>query len=53
MGLISLLHKIYEFKVKKYNTIKHVAGMGEMRNHYRILIGKPERRRVLGRPKRR
>jgi hypothetical protein len=30
----------------------HVAGMGEMRNAYKILIGKPEGRKPLGRPKR-
>jgi hypothetical protein len=27
--------------------------MGEMRNAYRILVGKPEGKRPLGRPKRR
>jgi hypothetical protein len=27
--------------------------MGEKRNAYRILVGKPERKRPLGRPKRR
>jgi hypothetical protein len=27
--------------------------MGEMRNAYRILVGKPERKRPLGRPRRR
>jgi hypothetical protein len=27
--------------------------MGEMRNAYRILVGKPERERPLGRPRRR
>jgi hypothetical protein len=31
----------------------HVVGMGEMRNAYSILVGKPERKRTLGRPKRR
>jgi hypothetical protein len=30
----------------------HVAGMGEKRNAYRILVGKPERKRPLRRPKR-
>jgi hypothetical protein len=29
------------------------ARMGEKRNAYRILVGKPERRRPLGRPRRR
>jgi hypothetical protein len=31
----------------------HVAGMGEKRNAYRILVGKPEGMRPLGRPRRR
>jgi hypothetical protein len=31
----------------------HVARMGEKRNAYKILVGKPERNRPLGRPRRR
>jgi hypothetical protein len=31
----------------------HVARMGEKRNVYRLLVGKPEGKRPLGRPKRR
>jgi hypothetical protein len=31
----------------------HVAPMAEKRNAYRLLVGKPEGRRPLGRPKRR
>jgi hypothetical protein len=31
----------------------HVARMGEKRNVYRLLVGKPERKRPLGRPRRR
>jgi hypothetical protein len=31
----------------------HVARMGEKRNAYRILVGKPEGKRPLGRPRRR
>jgi hypothetical protein len=31
----------------------HVAGMGEKRNACRILVGKPEGKRPLGRPRRR
>jgi hypothetical protein len=31
---------------------EHVACMGEMRNAYNILVGKPERKRLLGRPTR-
>jgi hypothetical protein len=31
----------------------HVARLGEERNVYRVLMGKPERYRPLGRPRRR
>jgi hypothetical protein len=31
----------------------HVARMGEKRNAYRILVGKPDGKRPLGRPRRR
>jgi hypothetical protein len=31
----------------------HVTRMGEKRNAYRLLVGKPERKRPLGRPRRR
>jgi hypothetical protein len=31
----------------------HVARMGEKRNAYRVLVGKPEGKRPLGRPRRR
>jgi hypothetical protein len=33
--------------------VGHVARIGEKRNAYRILVGKPEGRRPLGRPRRR
>jgi hypothetical protein len=29
----------------------HLAGMGAKRNAYRILVGKPEGKRPLGRPR--
>ena len=32
---------------------RHVARMGEERGVYRVLVGKPEGRRLLGRPRRR
>jgi hypothetical protein len=32
---------------------EHAARMGEERNAYRILVGKPEERRPLGRPRHR
>jgi hypothetical protein len=31
----------------------HAARMGAMKNTFKILVGKPERRRSLGRPRRR
>jgi hypothetical protein len=31
----------------------HIARMGEKRNAYRILVGKPEQKRPLGSPRRR
>jgi hypothetical protein len=31
----------------------HIARIGEKRNAYRLLVGKPEGRRPLGRPRRR
>jgi hypothetical protein len=30
---------------------EHVAGIGEIRNAYNILVGKPEGKRPLGRPR--
>jgi len=43
-------------RVKKSRRMRwagHVACMGERRGVYRILMGKPEERRPLGRPRRR
>jgi hypothetical protein len=40
-------------KSRRIRWARHVARMGERRNAYRILVGKPEGRRPLGRPKRR
>jgi hypothetical protein len=33
--------------------LRKMARMGEMRNSYNILVGKPEGKRPFGRPKRR
>jgi hypothetical protein len=38
---------------KCINRAGHVARIGEKRNTYRILVGKPEGKRPLGRPRRR
>jgi hypothetical protein len=53
------LHDLYSspdvIRVSKSSKMKwvgHVARMGEMRNAYKILVGKPEGKRPLGRRKR-
>jgi hypothetical protein len=40
-------------KARRIRWAGHVARIGEKRNAYRLLVGKPEGRRPLGRPKRR
>jgi hypothetical protein len=40
-------------KSRRMRWAGHVAHMGGMRNVYRILVGKSERKRSLGRPERR
>jgi hypothetical protein len=40
-------------KSRKMRWAGHVARMGEKRNAYRLLVGKPEGKRPLGRPRRR
>jgi hypothetical protein len=54
------LHNLYSSpniirmtKARRMGWAGHVARMGETRNVYRILVGKPEGRRPLGRPRRR
>jgi hypothetical protein len=54
------LHNLYSspsiirmIKSMRIRWAGHVARMGERRNAYRILVGKPEGRRPLGRPRRR
>jgi hypothetical protein len=42
-----------EYKSRRMRWEGHVARMGEKRNECRILVGKPEGRRPLGRPRRR
>jgi hypothetical protein len=38
-------------KSRRMRWAGHVARMGEKRNMYRLLVGKPEGRRPLGRPR--
>jgi hypothetical protein len=40
-------------KSRRMRCAGHVARMGEKRNAYRILVGKPEEKRPLGGPRRR
>jgi hypothetical protein len=54
------LHNLYSspsiiimIKSRKMRWAGHVAGMGAKRNAYSILVGKPEGKRLLGRPRRR
>jgi hypothetical protein len=39
-------------KMRRMRWVGHVARMGEKKNVYRLLIGKPEGKRPLGRPRR-
>jgi hypothetical protein len=54
------LHNLYSSpsiiritKSRRMKWVGHVARMGEKRSMYRLLVGKPEGRRPLGRPRRR
>jgi hypothetical protein len=54
------LHNLYsspdiirQFKSRIMRWARHVARMGEGRNVYRLLVGKPEGKIPLGRPRRR
>jgi hypothetical protein len=40
-------------KSRRRRWAGHVARMGKPRNAYRLLVGKPEEERLLGRPRRR
>jgi hypothetical protein len=54
------LHDLYSspsiiriIKARRMRWARHVPRMGEKRNAYRLLVGKPEGKRPLGRPRRR
>ncbi|KAJ4427569.1 hypothetical protein ANN_25217 [Periplaneta americana] len=42
-----------EHRKRRLRWAEHVARMGESRNAYRVLVGRPEGKRPLGRPRRR
>jgi hypothetical protein len=52
-GLYSSPSIIMVFKERRMRWAGHVARMGEVRSAYNILVGWPEGRRPLGRPRRR
>jgi hypothetical protein len=52
-NLYSSPNVIRKIKSRWMRGAGHVARMGEMRNEYRVLVGKPEGKRPLGRPRRR
>jgi hypothetical protein len=52
-GLYSSLSIVRVIKARRVRWAGHVARMGEVRGAYNILVGRPEGRRPLGRPRRR
>jgi hypothetical protein len=57
---ILALHSLYSspnivrvIKSRSMRWARHVARMGEGRGVYRVLVGRPEGKRPLGRPRRR
>jgi hypothetical protein len=52
-GLYSSLNVVRVIKSRRMRWAGHVARMGEGRDVYRILVGRPEGKRPLGRPRRR
>ncbi|KAJ4450607.1 hypothetical protein ANN_02033 [Periplaneta americana] len=44
---------IRNIKSRRLRWVVHVARMGESKNAYRVLVGRPEGKRPLGRPRRR
>jgi hypothetical protein len=51
--LYSLPNLVRVIKSRRMRWAGHVARMGEGRDVYRVLVGKPERKRQLGIPRRR
>jgi hypothetical protein len=52
-GLFSSPSIVRVIKTKRMRWAGHVARMGEVKGAYNILVGRPEGRRPLGRPRRR
>ena len=51
--LYSLPNIVRVVKSRRMRWVRHVARMGEGRGVHRVLVGKPEGKRPLGRPRRR
>jgi hypothetical protein len=51
--LYSLPNIVRVVKSRRMRWVGHVARMGEGRGVHRVLVGKPEVKRTMGRPKRR
>jgi hypothetical protein len=51
--LYSSLNIIRIIKSRRMRLAGHVSWRGEKKNAYRLLVGKPEGKRPLGRPRRR
>jgi hypothetical protein len=49
----AVLISMQQIKSRRMRWAGHVARMGEERKTYRVLVGKPEGKRPLGRPRRR
>jgi hypothetical protein len=52
-GLYSLPSIVRVIKARRMRWTGHVARIGEVRGAYSILVGRPEGRRLLGRPRHR
>jgi len=51
MDLYSSPDIIWVIKSRRLRWVGHVARLGERRGAYRVLMGKPEGKRPLGRPR--
>ena len=53
MNYTTITRIIQVIKTRRLIWTEHVAGMGERKGAYRVLVGKPEGRRPPERPRRR
>jgi hypothetical protein len=51
LSAVSRYFFLIRFKSRRMRRAGHEARMGDKRNVYRLLVGKPEGRRPLGRPR--